>query len=58
MTEEFERIDNDAWLQVHRSIYFHFQFAKFIKPTGRSDYRDSKFHKFDVQSTITMDPAK
>jgi hypothetical protein len=58
VTEEFEKINDDAWLGVRRSIDFHFQFAKFIKPAGRSDYQDSKFHKFDVQSTITMDPPK
>jgi hypothetical protein len=38
MTEEYEKINDDAWLLVRRSIYFHFQFAKFIKPTGRRDY--------------------
>ena len=58
VTDEFEKINDDAWLRVRSSNYFHFQFAKFIKPTGRSDYQDSKFRKFDVQSTITMDPAK
>lgn len=58
ITEEFEKINNDAWLRVRESVYFHLQFAKFIKPTGRSDCRDSRFHKFDVQSTITMDPGK
>ncbi len=58
VTEEYEKIKDDAWLRVRRSIYFHFQFARFIKPSGRSDYQDSKFRKFDVQSTITMEPGK
>ena len=58
MTFEFEKIENDAWLPVRESDDFHLQFAKFIKPAGRSDYRYSKFRKFDVQTTITMEPSR
>jgi hypothetical protein len=58
MTFEFEKINDDAWLPVRQSDDFHLQFAKFIRPSGRSDYQYSKFRKFDVQSTITMEPSK
>ena len=58
ITFEFEKIDDDAWLPVHQSDDFHLQFAKFIRPSGRSDYQYSKFRKFDVQSTITMEPSR
>jgi hypothetical protein len=58
MTFEFEKIDDDAWLPVRQSDDFHLQFARFIKPAGRSDYRYSKFRRFDVQSTITMEPSR
>jgi hypothetical protein len=58
MTFEFEKINDDAWLPVRQSDEFHLQFARFIKPSGRSDYRYSKFRKFDVQSTITIEPSK
>jgi hypothetical protein len=57
-TFEFEKINDDAWLPVRQSDDFHLQFAKFIRPSGRSDYQYSKFRKFDVQSTITMEPSK
>jgi len=58
LTSEYEKINGDAWLAVRRSEYFHLQFAKFIRPAGRSDYQDSKFRKFDVQSTVAIEPAK
>jgi hypothetical protein len=58
ITSEFEKINDDAWLAVRMSNDFHFQFARFIKPSGRSDYQYSKFRKFDVQSTISLDPPK
>jgi len=52
---EYEKITDDAWLAVRQLDEVRMQFVKFIKPRGRSDYHYSKFHKFDVQSTITMD---
>ena len=55
---EYERINDDAWLATSGVIDGHLQFAKFIKPAVRTEYRYSKFQKFDVQSTITVEPVK
>ncbi len=58
VTWEFSKIDGAAWLPVAGVIDAHLQFAKFIKPYVRTEYVNSQFHRFDVQSTITMDPPK
>jgi hypothetical protein len=55
---EYEKINQDAWLTVSGVIDGHLQFAKFIKPAVRTEYRNSRFQKFDVQSTITAEPVK
>jgi hypothetical protein len=56
ITSEFDKINGDVWLEVSSVIDGHLQFAKFIKPAVRTEYTHSKFQKFDVQSTITIDP--
>jgi hypothetical protein len=58
LTWDFEKINDDAWLTISGVIDGHLQFAKFIKPAVRTEYRNSKFQKFDVQSTITIEPVK
>jgi hypothetical protein len=58
ITWEFDKINDDAWLEVSGVIDGRLQFAKFIKPAVRTEYQNSKFQKFDVQSTITIGPAK
>jgi hypothetical protein len=58
ITWEFDKINDDAWLAISGVIDGHLQFAKFIKPAVRTEYHNSKFQKFDVQSTITVDPVK
>ena len=58
MAWEFSKIDGGAWLPVTGVIDAHLQFAKFIKPYVRTEYANSQFQKFDVKSTITMDPPK
>jgi hypothetical protein len=58
LTWDFEKINDDAWLTISGVINGHLQFAKFIKPAVRTEYKNSKFQKFDVQSTITMEPVK
>lgn len=58
ITWEFAKVNDDAWLTVSGVIDGHLQFAKFIKPTVRTEYKNSKFQKFDVQSTITTEPVK
>jgi hypothetical protein len=55
---EFSKIGEAAWLPVAGVVDAHLQFAKFIKPYVRTEYANSKFQKFDVKSTITMDPPK
>ena len=58
ITWEFEKINDDAWLTTSGVINGHLQFAKFIKPAVRTEYKNSKFQKFDVQSTITVEPPE
>ena len=58
VTWEYSKIDGGAWLPVVGVIDAHLQFAKFIKPYVRTEYTNSQFRKFDVKSTITMDPPK
>ena len=55
---EFSKIDGAAWLPMAGVIDAHLQFAKFIKPYVRTEYANSQFQRFDVKSTITMDPPK
>ncbi|HEY4364982.1 MAG TPA: hypothetical protein VGN17_28725 [Bryobacteraceae bacterium] len=54
-TIEFAKINDDAWLGTFLSIDFRMEMMKFIKGAGRQESRFSKFQKFDVQSTITVD---
>ncbi|MDP9171142.1 MAG: outer membrane lipoprotein-sorting protein [Acidobacteriota bacterium] len=53
-----EKVNNDVWLVTSGVIDGHMQIAKFIKPAVRTEYKNSRFQKFDVQSTITMDTVK
>ena len=52
-TVKFALINNDAWLEISLVIDGHLHFAKFIKPKVRTEYVNSNFKKFDVQSTVT-----
>jgi hypothetical protein len=52
---DFENIHDDAWLGISGVIDGHLQFAKFIKPAVRTEYKNTNFQKFDVQSTITIE---
>jgi hypothetical protein len=58
ITWDFEKINDDAWLTISGVIEGHLQFVKFIKPAVRTEYTNSRFQKFDVQSTITVEPPK
>jgi hypothetical protein len=58
ITWEFEKINEGAWLAMSGVIDGRLQFARSTKPPVRTEYRNSNFQKFDVQSTITTDPAK
>jgi hypothetical protein len=52
---DYQKMNDDAWLAESMTIDGHLQFAKMIKPRVRTEYHNSKFQKFDVQSTITME---
>ncbi len=55
ITIEYAKINEDAWLATSVVAEFRFQVMKFIKGTGRVETKNSKFQKFDVQSTITVE---
>lgn len=55
-TVRFALINNDAWMETSVVIDGHLHFAKFIKPKVRTEYVNSNFKKFDVQSTVTAGP--
>jgi hypothetical protein len=56
LTWDFDRINDDVWFMTSGVINGRLQFAKLIKPAVRTEYHNSKFQKFDVQSTIIVDP--
>jgi len=58
ITWDFDRINDGLWFMISGVIDGRLQFAKIIKPAVRTEYHNSKFQKFDVQSTITIDPPK
>src|ERR1041384_1905125 len=55
ITWEFEKINESVWLTISGVIDGHIQFARLLKPPVRTEYRNSNFQKFDVQSTIPME---
>lgn len=57
ITIEFVKINNDAWLASSMVVEMRAQIMKFVKVNGRDEIRNSNFQKFDVQSTITVEPA-
>jgi hypothetical protein len=58
ITWDFDQINDEIWLMISGVINGRLQFAKIIKPAVRTEYHNSKFQKFDVQSTIAVDPPK
>jgi len=58
ITWEFEKVNGEAWLPVSGLIEGQLQFAKFIKPRVRTEYTNSQFQKFNVESTITVEAVK
>jgi hypothetical protein len=52
---EFEKIGQDTWHEVLIVLDLYNFRDKVLKPSGRTEYRLSRFQKFDVQSTITVD---
>ncbi len=55
---EYAKIDDQVWEPVLVRLDIHRQSGKTIRPWGRTEYRQSEFHKFDVESTVTVEPAK
>jgi hypothetical protein len=53
-TWEYEKVNQDAWLAVSGIVDAHLEFARMIKGHARTEYQNSNFRKFDVQSTITV----
>ncbi len=58
ITWDFEKLNDEAWLPISGVIDGRLQFAKLIKPRVRTEYTNTQFKKFDVESTITMPPEK
>ena len=55
---EYAKIDERVWEPVLVTLDIQRQSGKTIRPWGRTEYRQSEFHKFDVESTITVEPGK
>ncbi len=58
VTWEFEKINGDAWVMASMVLDGRLQIAKIVKPRARTEYKNSKFQKFDVQSSITTGEPK
>jgi hypothetical protein len=58
MTVEFQKVNQDAWQPALFVIDARKMVDKNVQASSRTEYRYSKFQKFDVQSTITLDPPK
>jgi hypothetical protein len=55
---ENEKIDPQVWEQVSIVLDVERQEGDTIRPWGRTEYRYSRFQKFDVESTVTAEPPK
>ncbi len=55
VTLEYERIPGGPYLAAFVAVDIHRQVGKEILPSGRTEYRNTRFQKFDVQSSITID---
>jgi hypothetical protein len=55
LTFDYERVDADVWQPISLVLEFSKSFKSPVyKPTGKTVYTMDQFHKFDVQSTITL----
>jgi hypothetical protein len=55
---DFAKINEEAWLATSMVVDLRFQVMKFIRRRERVETKNSKFQKFDVQSTITVDEVR
>jgi hypothetical protein len=58
ITFEFDKVGPDTWHAVSIVLDTYLANGKKFEPTSRTEYRLSRFRKFDVQSTITVDVGK
>jgi len=58
LTFVYEKIGPDTWHEVSAVLDIYRVRDKAFKPSGRTEYRLTKFQKFDVQSSITTDSGK
>lgn len=55
---ESAKIHDGVWEPIHIVLDISRPFGKTIRPAGRTEYRQSRFQKFAVESTITVEPPK
>ena len=58
LTFEYEKIGPDTWHQSSAILNTYWVRDKTMQQSSRTEYRLSRFQKFDVQSTITVDVPK
>jgi hypothetical protein len=56
VTFDFDKVDSDTWHLISIMLDIAMEKQPVFHPTARTEYRMSNFHKFDVQSTITVHP--
>jgi len=58
VTLQFDGINQEVWQLVSIVLDIHEQQGKTVRPGARTEYRNSRFQKFQVESTITVEPPK
>jgi hypothetical protein len=58
LTIQSAKIDATVWEPVLIVLEVQRMAGNSVRPWGRTEYRQSQFQKFDVQSTITVEPPK
>jgi hypothetical protein len=58
ITFQFDKVGPDTWHPVSIVLDTYLANGKKFEPTSRTEYKLSRFRKFDVQSTITVDVGK
>ena len=56
ITFDFDKIDSETWYPISLVLNISTNRQKIFQPNVRTECRMSNFHKFDVQSTITVVP--
>jgi hypothetical protein len=58
LTFVYEKIGADTWHETALVLDIYRVRDKDFRPSGRTEYKMTGFRKFDVESTITVDPRK